>query len=253
MTNDKEIQRLEIKQLAEEVRYRWMRKRVMDVLDILNEVAIVIRMPHKSEKLSGFTSYVNKHFVVYINSSYTLGHERFTAAHELYHILYDQDILKREKLLSKYDHIESENRANMFAVEFLMPEDGVKDFFLKSIQRPLQPKHIIRLHNHFQVSYKAMLKRILQLGLCDISEYDFLVDYCSLENADILGKLTLNEGFDTKLIKPSMTVSIPRRYIDLFIDNYKDGFISYAKFSSLLNIIGKTPEEMGYAPPEVEE
>ncbi|UTW68363.1 hypothetical protein KHA80_11825 [Anaerobacillus sp. HL2] len=68
-------------------------KGVFDVIDILNEVAIVIRCPHvnsRGEMFSGFSTYIEKHFVTFINSRYTLGHERFTAAHGLYHILYDE-------------------------------------------------------------------------------------------------------------------------------------------------------------------
>ena len=84
-------------------------------------------------------------------------------------------------------------KANVFASEFLMPEDYVKEVFYKIVnvdKGSILPRHIVRMHNYFKVSYKAMLKRLIQLDLCSINKYEELIDICSLENMEQLQSLT---------------------------------------------------------------
>lgn len=211
-------------------------------------MAILIRHPYNTEKynrtLDGFSTFMQRHFVVFINSAYTLGRERYTAAHELYHLIYDKDVIMRKRVLGDKD--ENEKRADTFAAEFLMPEEGVLEYVHNRINKPLQPKHIIRLQHQYQVSYIAMLRRLRDLGICKNADFERLEEYCKRENAELLQQLTIKEGFSTELIQASNTVSIPQRFIEIFIDNYESGKISLAKFSSLLNIIGKKPEDYGF-------
>jgi len=89
--------RLQIKDLAEEVRIKFARKGLSDIFDILSEAAFLIRKPLDTDELSGFSTYFEGQFIVYLNSNFTLGHERYTGAHELYHLIYNADILKKEK------------------------------------------------------------------------------------------------------------------------------------------------------------
>ena len=212
-----ELFRLKIKELAEEVRVRFAKKGISDIFDILSEVAFLIRKPLDVKELSGFITYFDKRFIIYLNSNFTLGHERYTAAHELYHIMYNEDILKKEKVfLDKEKHKEEEVKADVFAAEFLMPEDYVKEVFYKIVnldKSKVLPKHIIRMHNYFNVSYKAMLKRLIQLNLCSLDKYLELVDICSLENKDKLQSLTKQEGYTIDLIIPSKKFYIPKEYI----------------------------------------
>lgn len=60
------------------------KKGIVDVFNILEDVAFFIRKTLDIYDILGFTTYFNNEFVVFLNSSFTLGHERFTAAHELY-------------------------------------------------------------------------------------------------------------------------------------------------------------------------
>ena len=153
--------RLQIKELAEEVRYKYSKKGLSDIFDILSEVAFLIRMPLKTTEVSGFSTYFEQRFVVFLNSSFTLGHERFSGAHELYHLIYNPDILKKEKLLLNNIQSTEDDKANIFAAEFLMPADYVKEVFYKIVNvEPdnVLPRHVVRMNNNFKVSYKAMLK-----------------------------------------------------------------------------------------------
>ncbi|SHJ22417.1 ImmA/IrrE family metallo-endopeptidase [Lutispora thermophila] len=245
--------RLQIKDLAEEVRIKFARKGLSDIFDILSEAAFLIRKPLDTDELSGFTTYFERQFIVYLNSNFTLGHERYTGAHELYHLIYNADILKKEKiLLNDEKHKEEDAKADVFASEFLMPEDYVKEVFYKIVnvdKNSILPRHIIRMHNYFKVSYKAMLKRLIQLNLCSIDKYEELVDICSLENTEQLQSLTRREGYSIDLITPSKETYVPKEYIELVKTNYERGNISYKNMKTSLEFIGLAPEQFGYEYP----
>jgi Zn-dependent peptidase ImmA (M78 family) len=249
--------RLQIKDLAEDVRIKFARKGLSDIFDILSEAAFLIRKPLDTGELSGFSTYFERQFIVYLNSNFTLGHERYTGAHELYHLIYNADILKKEKiLLDDEKHKAEDTKADVFASEFLMPEDYVKEVFYKIVnvdKDSVLPRHIIRMHNYFKVSYKAMLKRLIQLNLCSIDKYEELVDICSLENTEQLQSLTIREGYSIDLITPSKETYVPKEYIELVKTNYERGNISYKNMKTSLEFIGLTPEQFGYEYPQEED
>ena len=249
--------RLQIKDLAEEVRIKFARKGLSDIFDILSETAFLIRKPLDTDELSGFSTYFEGQFIVYLNSNFTLGHERYTGAHELYHLIYNADILKKEKiLLNDEKHKEEDAKADVFASEFLMPEDYVKEVFYKIVnvdKNSILPRHIIRMHNYFKVSYKAMLKRLIQLNLCSIDKYEELVDICSLENTELLQSLTIREGYSIDLITPSKETYVSKEYIEFIKTNYERGNISYKNMKNSLEFIGLAPEQFGYEYPQEED
>ncbi|NLP43912.1 MAG: ImmA/IrrE family metallo-endopeptidase [Peptococcaceae bacterium] len=251
-----ELTRLRIKELAEEVRGKYAKKGLSDIFDILSEAAFLIRKPLETNEISGFSTYFEDRFIVFLNSNFTLGHERFTGAHELYHIVYNPDILKKEKvILDKEKYKEEEETADIFASEFLMPEDYVKEIFYKIInvdKNSVLPRHVIRIQNYLKVSYKAMLKRLIQLDLCSKGKYEELVQICSIENKEKLQSLTKREGYSTELIVPSKATYISKEYIEYVKNNYERGNISYENMKSSFEFIGLTPDDFGYEYPQEE-
>lgn len=251
-----EKQRLEIKGMADEVRYKFIKKGIIDIFDVLENQAFFIRKPLEDVNISGFSTYFKNEFIVMLNSAYTLGHERFTGAHELYHIIFNKDILKNEKLIEEDKHYKEDIKANIFAAEFLMPEDYVKELFYKLVDvspNKIEARHIVRLNNELKVSYKAMLKRLVQLDLCDISLYKDLEVYGSLEYSSELQDITKKEGYDISLIVPSKKSFISKEYIEIARRNYEDNKISYTKISELLEFIQRKPSDYGYEPYDNEE
>ncbi|MEZ0536618.1 ImmA/IrrE family metallo-endopeptidase [Caldicellulosiruptoraceae bacterium PP1] len=249
--------RLQIKDLAEDVRIKFARKGLSDIFDIISEAAFLIRKPLDIDELSGFSTYFEGQFIIYLNSNFTLGHERYTGAHELYHLIYDADILKKEKIfIDNTKHKEEDTKPDVFASEFLMPEDYVKEVFYKIVnvdKDSVLPRHIIRMHNFFKVSYKAMLKRLIQLDLCSPDKYEELLEICSLENAEQLQALTRREGYSIDLITPSRVTYVPKEYIEFIKTNYERGNISYKNMKYCFEFIGLTPEQFGYEYPKEED
>ena len=161
--------------------------------------------------------------------------------------------MKREKIfLDDEKHKEEDTKADVFASEFLMPEDYVKEIFYKIVnvdKDSILPRHIVRIHNYFKVSYKAMLKRLVQIDLCSIDKYEELADICSLKNTKQLQLLTVREGYDIDLIIPSKETYVPKEYIEFVKSNYERGNISYKNMKNSLEFIGLTPKQFGYEYP----
>lgn len=241
--------RLKVKELADEVRYKFIKKGIIDIFDVLENESFLIRNPFENMEFSGFSAYYEDHFIVVLNSSYTLGHERYSGAHELYHITQNKDILKSEKIIEDKKHQEEDEKAEIFAAEFLMPESYVKDLFYKLVNvepDKVEVRHVVRLNNKLKVSYKAMLKRLIQLNLCDINIYEELVSFGSLEKKDKLQEIIKKEGYDISLVTPSKVCFVSSEYIADSRKNYEENKISYTKLEELLRFIGKNPIDYGY-------
>lgn len=245
--------RLEVKNKANEVILKFALKGITDIFDMIEDVAVLIRKPLNTTEISGFSSYYNDLFLVFTNSSFTLGHERFTAAHELYHIMYNKEMLTKEKVIfQQYKKNIEEDKANIFAAELLMPEDYVKELFYKLVnveKDKVEVRHIVRLNSILKVSYKAMIKRLIQLDLCDIKLYDSLVEFGTVENAENLQRITMMEGYTKELIIPSKISYISKEFIEKAKLNFENNIISYGMLSKLLNFINQEPENYGYGRP----
>ena len=160
---------------------------------------------------------------------------------------FNADILKKDRIILKHDS--EDEKADIFAAEFLMPEDYVKEVFYKIVNVDMNkvlPRHVVRMNNYFKVSYKAMLKRLIQLELCSTSKYEELDDICLLENTEQLQSLTIREGYNIDLIVPSRTTYVSKEYIE-FIKSKKN--ISYKNMKTmsswrlLINLDMVSPED----------
>lgn len=107
--------------------------------------------------------------LVAINSTRTLGRQRFTAAHELYH-LFIQDkittVICGNDIGASRD--EEEKNADCFASYFLAPNDALRSLIekglMKGTRRPLGVEDIVRIEQHFRMSRQATLYRLVGDG-----------------------------------------------------------------------------------------
>lgn len=112
-----------------------------------------------SSRVSGMCTKINNHIVICINSGTSYGRQRFTLAHELYHILYE-DNLNRVICDMKFsiDKSDSEKEADMFASYLLVPYDALCQYAEKKNNWELED--VIEAEQFFQISHKAMLLRL---------------------------------------------------------------------------------------------
>lgn len=239
-----EEKRLEVKAKAQTVLIENSLKGLTDIFEIIEDKAFLIKRPYTHSdgkaKFSGFCTYMLNKYVVFINTAYSQGHQRYTAAHELYHVYFDSEDLKKARLLENDGNkSESENLAQGFAAELLMPEDRLKEaFHLETKDGSFDVNEAIRMNNKFKVSYKAILMRCLQLKLISLEVFNDLAQYGSLEKKQELQDLTRDNGYNINLLIPTNEISVSRKFVDFAFDNFKDGKISESRFRSILEFAG---------------
>ncbi|MBN2794152.1 MAG: ImmA/IrrE family metallo-endopeptidase [Clostridia bacterium] len=152
-----------------------------------------------SENLSGLCIREEKNKIIGINSKLSYGRQRFTMAHELYHLYYHDRLgatLCPKDLDSKKDPIEIE--ANTFASYFLMPYEALRSFVTEKINKKkgeLMLEDVVRIEQHFGMSRMATLWRLVKEG------YLSFEDSSSMKSGIVGSALTL--GYDDKLYKPT--------------------------------------------------
>lgn len=119
----------------------------------------IVRYP-MSSRISGMCTKENEDIVICINSTTSYGRQRFTLAHELYHVLYEEGMNRVICDMSMSDDKpESEIEADQFASYLLMPYDALLEYGHDKTKWNLEM--IIDAEQFFQVSHQAMLHRLV--------------------------------------------------------------------------------------------
>lgn len=155
----------ELNSLALRTRRMWNEDSYspIDIFAIVNgwkEKKITIVKYPMSSRISGMCTKENKDIVICINSSTSYGRQRFTLAHELYHVLYEDEIDRVICDMSMNgEKSESEREADKFASYLLMPYDALMEY--ESDKSKWNIEKIIDAEQFFQVSHQAMLYRLV--------------------------------------------------------------------------------------------
>lgn len=142
---------------------------IPDVIALLEEHKLKVFEVNESEKFSGLSSQSGEVAVVVVNNivnpernTVNLVHKRFTALHELAHLLLDfpEDMKDKEK----------EHFCYSFAGAFLFPEEIFKQE-LGSKRKSILLNELILLENYYGMSVQAIMWRAKTLGLISESKF----------------------------------------------------------------------------------
>jgi len=170
--------------------------------------------------------------VIAVNSSMSVGRQRFSLAHELYHLYYDDDYLTAICAKRLGSEKAKENQADQFASYLLMPPDALADMINRTKKNKtdrLSVENLVRLEQYFGVSRQAILYRLIEDGEITQQEAE------SMRQGIIWSALSL--GYDDTLYKPLpankqyMTYGF---YIQQANEAFKKGLISSGKYEELL-------------------
>lgn len=174
----------------------------------------------------------NNNCTIAINSSMTLGRQRFSLAHELYHLYYDANM---RSICAKNigDGKSIEKEADAFAANLLMPrialEEKVEVYSYKN-GGTLSIEDIIRIEQYFGVSHQAALYQLYNCHLIDKAQ---LEDWKTVS----VRKKALSMGFSADLYKKSSdekkyyTIGHYINQVDILLQK---GLISNGKYEELL-------------------
>ena len=172
--------------------------------------------------------------MIAINSTRTLGRQRFTASHELYHLFVQNEITT---IICGNDigagRDEEEKNADCFASYFLAPNDALRSFIekvlLKGTRRPLSVEDIVRIEQYFRMSHQATLYRLVGDGWITL-------DFANTLKYDIIASAR-RLGFGDELYKPTAENRqhfTTGSYIDLVERLSNGNVISNGKYEELL-------------------
>lgn len=178
--------------------------------------------------VSGLCAHAADIAVVLVSSSFTPGHQQFTAAHELAHHLFGdpREVIIESDVFAVASP--SETRANAFAAALLMPADGLLEVIAG---RPVSPTVVAELMRTFKVSFKALIRRLAEapVGALRPAEREQWLQ----STADVV----LREAGDPhpgELTRPDDTRRVPHRLHAAAIRGYQDGRVGLGTLSALL-------------------
>ena len=171
--------------------------------------------------------------VVAINSTMTQGRQRFTLAHEFYHLYFDENMVAVcEKNL--YSGKDVEKSADLFASYFLMPEAALlimaKTLIKNSQKQQLTLEDLIHIEQYFGVSHQAIVYRLRFTPYLEQSKADLFFNVFVRSRAELLGYSSdLYKALPIE--KQYMTYG---HYIKQAEQLFSKGLISTGKYEQLL-------------------
>ncbi|MFB6181951.1 MAG: ImmA/IrrE family metallo-endopeptidase [Candidatus Magasanikbacteria bacterium] len=215
---------------------------IRDIFSLLEDQGIfVVKMPINTDGLSG-AFYYNEdedraHML--INTNRSKGHQRFTAVHEYGHFLFDKN---REKVIvdDGGPKTEAEKRADAFAANFLMPEDGVNFYIRRTLGKKskLSNKELVKVKEEFGVSWQTLIYRLHNLRYKFDKSKDEMLDEVSKLNS-----LAVQMGYERELPEDDGEFDLPAEYKRLAFQSYFDEKISLGKLAEILRISNEEAKE----------
>lgn len=230
-------------------------KQLLEILDLLEKTERIniklIRTPFNNSNLAGFIGYKHEAFVIVTNTNHTLGSERFTIAHEIYHLLENRVFIKVnsiiEEMLDSDINDVKEIMANAFAAELLMPKEDISssiDGMTKNRTKPIDSMMVVRLQQKYGVDYVAITKRLYETGWVNDQEQKKLNECIVIDGK--LEKITKNLGYINELNVPSKATCLFQEDLELLKENYDNGHTSYDDLVRIFSYLGCEPEKFGY-------
>ncbi len=199
------------------------------------------------EAVSGLCAHADGVAALLVNSEFSAGHERFTAAHELaHHLLADpRDVVIESDL---YDTSSpGEVCANAFAATFLMPEDGVSEL---ACEAPVDAEMLGEMLRHFRVSFQALLNRLRTLNLVRAGDAE---SWLAQSPTAVLR--AAGDSNPRELTGPTLNRRIPARLWRAALDGYQSGRVGVGVLAGLADTDAETLYTQlagdGIAPPSV--
>jgi len=210
---------------------------------------LLFRLPFNISNISGFVGYKKEQFVVFTNTNKDLGHETFTLAHEIYHLLENENVIKEEVIIKELENDCGYNKgiADQFAEELLMPESKLTKEYERLLDEDnlslADEKLIIHLQQLYYV-YKTITKRLANLGLIGIDRKEKLDEF--FDDKESFIKLTQKLGYNNILNKPSREVILPKKFLKAIEENFRNKRITYDDLIVIFGYGNLKPDYFGY-------
>jgi Zn-dependent peptidase ImmA (M78 family)/DNA-binding XRE family transcriptional regulator len=153
----------DVERVCREVREQWELglAPIGNMLNLLEDKGIKVFSLDHDEAFDGLTAPINDSYVIVINKSFPLDRMRFTAAHELSHILCDFSGAKAQ---------DKERLCHSFAGAFLLPQEVLEREFIHKRSK-LTLWELGEIKEQYGISMQAIMKRAVLLGFVTDHQY----------------------------------------------------------------------------------
>jgi Zn-dependent peptidase ImmA (M78 family) len=184
------------------------------------------------DRLSGMCIKNDGNPVIAINSSMSVGRQRFSMAHELFHLYFDSNEQSTVCAIRIGDGNTIEQEADQFASYFIIPPVALSDELKKiqnNVEDKLTIKEIVKLEQYFGISRQAILSRLIEENKLTYKRAE--------EFRQGVIRSAINLGYDDTLYKP-----LPKNkqymtygyYIQQAKDVQEKSLVSNGKYEQLL-------------------
>lgn len=184
------------------------------------------------DHLSGMCIKNDGNPVIAVNSSMSVGRQRFSMAHELFHLYFDESEQSTVCAIKIGSGNEIEKISDQFASYFLMPPVALSEA-IKKVQgnsiNNLGIKEIVKLEQYFRVSRQAILYRLIGDNKLTSQQAD--------QFRQGVIRSAVNLGYDDSLYKPlpeNKQYKTYGYYIQQAEEVLEKGLISTGKYEQLL-------------------
>lgn len=222
-----------------------------DIFNILQIKSRTIYYPIKDDHICGFVYRFKKFIFTYINTNIPREKQVFAAAHELYHILYSNDMMQElvnddvleENELSK--KIKKEDlKANRFAAEILVPEDIIRnEIAIRNIEKnKLGIKEIVQLMDIFLVPYKTIVRRLYEIEYINIERCYELLNEEDRKNNNKIIFWQKRLGVCNRNNERTNSIKLDK-LVDMSLELYEKKAITFEKLTYLLGLSKLKPDD----------
>ena len=223
----------------------YLRKRLgedgispLDIFSLVQAIPSLTLVFYPFKEISGICYKGKYSNVIIINSEMSIGRQRFSLAHELYHLYFDNSGIHSVSYMTIGSGDDNEKMADQFASYFLIPQaslfeqmkhdvnDGWRDC---NDKEGLGIEDIIRLEQYYGVSHQAMLYRLLD------EKYLTYDEFKKMESGVV--SMAARLGYDTSLYYPSdehRKILVLGHYIKMANQRLEEERISQGKYEELL-------------------
>ena len=204
----------------------------IDFHRLLESLKIITIFRPLSDNFSGMclVSPEKKNGFILINSNQSRGRQRFTIAHELYHIFFDEKFTPHYCSPGTSGKNPSEKAADSFASALLMPSIGLTEIIIQSNwKKRIDIPTLIKLGQYYSVSHTSLLVRLKELSYINNVQKDEFWNYRISEEA-------IRYGYDDSLYsRPANEGLIIGNYVGLATELFDKEIISEGHYTELLN------------------
>lgn len=172
-----------------------------------------------NNEIYGSCSKTKTDYLIYLNSNHTKGQQNLTLAHELYHILYENN--ENWIICSEDKNDKSEIKANEFASQLLLPDIALDEFEKRNHIQHWTIEDMIKCEQYFQISHECLLNRL------NNNDNKFNSEKNIIEKA-------IELGFETSLYEPTGKEFSLGAYISLTEKIYKNTNMTNGKREEFL-------------------